>query len=327
MLGPFTLSALVVATVLVLSGVGKSLALDAAPSTLRALRLSRLPPRGVVAAVAVAELSVAGGLLLGPGALAVAAAGAALALSTVFLAVGLRAQALSSTDDCGCFGRLASTRVGPAMTVRNAAITVLAALALVGASIDPLAPSVAERLWVSPPTAAALVAVVAAIAVIGGTLRPSVRPTAKQAGEVPDAALIAPDGGVVVPRQRALRGRAQLLLFVRRGCGSCENLIDRMTWDRALLETLVDVRLIVPVSDDSALSTAGEGLHADPSGEFAVALGIPGDRPVGVLLTTRGEVLEPVAIGGEETASLVDSVLAAAADARGPRADEGLSTT
>jgi hypothetical protein len=97
-----------------------------------------------------------------------------------------------------------------------------------------------------------------------------------------------------------------------------------MTWDRALLETLVDVRLIVPVGDASPLSSADEGLHADPSGEFAVALGIPGNRPVGVLLTTAGEILRPVAVGGDATATLVDTVLAAAADAR---ADGGSSTS
>lgn len=326
MLGPFSLPVLALAAVFAVSGVGKLLDLDAAPATLRALRLSGLPPRTVVGAVAVVELVLAVGLLLGSGVVSATASGAALALSIVFLAVGVRAQTRASTEDCGCFGRLASTPVGPALTARNTAIAVLAGLAVVGSLSAPLAPAVAVRLALSPLLGGVLLLSAAALAVIAATLRPAGGRSASPAAGVPDAALLTPDGSVVVPRQRALRGRAQLLLFVRRGCTSCENLIDRMRWDRAPLETLVDVRLIVPVGDDMPLSTADEGLHVDPSGEFARALGIPGTRPVGVLLTTTGEILQPIAVGGDETAALVGTVRAAAADTGGPHAD-GTSST
>lgn len=326
MLGPFSLPVLVVAAVFLLSAVGKLLDLDAAPATLRALRLPSLPPRTLVGTVAVIELAVAGGLLLGTGAGAVTAGGAAVALSLVFLTVGVRAQTRASTDECGCFGRLASTRVGPAMTARTTALTALAGLALVGALIEPAAPALAVRLVLFPPLGGALLLTAAAIAVVGATLRPTRERAATTPAGLPDAAIITPDGGVVVPRQHALRGRAQLLLFVRRGCTSCENLIDRMTWDREQLETLVDVRLIVPVGDDMSLSSADEGLHVDPSGEFARALGVPGNRPVGVLLTTSGDVLQPIAVGGDETATLVGTVLAAAAEARGPHPERGSAT-
>lgn len=324
--GPFSLPVLVVAAVFVLSAVGKLLALDTALATLRALRLSGPPPRTVIGAVAVVELAVAVGLLLGTGLVAVTAAGATVVLSVAFLAVGVRAQTRASTDECGCFGRLASTRVGPAMTARNTALTALAGLGLVGTLVEPPLPALAVRLVLSPLPGVALLLSAAAIAVVGATLRPGGGRAADPA-HVPDAALVTPNGGVVVPRQRALRGRAQLLLFVRRGCTSCENLIDRMTWDRDVLETLVDVRLIVPVGDDMPLSAADEGLHVDPSGEFARALHIPGARPVGVLLTTSGEVLQPIAVGGDETATLVGTVLAAADEARGPHPDEGSTTS
>lgn len=319
--GLFALPSLAVASVFLVSSVGKILDLGAAPATLRALRVSGLPPRATVGVVAAVEFAIALGLLVGDGPVAVVAAIAALGSAALFLAVGLRAHLLASTDECGCFGPWASTRVGPAMTARNTALTVLAALAALGALDDPRAPSLAVRLALSPLPTAVLLISAAAIAVIGVSVG---RPAAlERPRSVPDAALITPEGGVVVPRQRALRGRAQLLLFVRRGCSSCENLIDRMTWDRDLLETLVDVRLIVAVGDGAALEGAGDGLHADPSGEFALALGIPGDRPAGVLLTTAGDLLLPIAAGGEETASLVDTVLAAAADARPA---EGTST-
>lgn len=320
--GLVLLLAFVVITTFAVSGASKLLDRDSAPATLRALRIEHLPARATVVAVAATEVLTAVGLLLGTGPVAAAAAVAALALSLVFLAVGLRAQARHSTDECGCFGRVASTRVGPWMTARNTALVIVSAIVAVGAFTMPAAWPVAAQVAAQPVASAALAVAALALAVIGASLRPAGRRSAA-VDAVPDAALITPDGGVVVPRQRALRGRAQLLLFVRRGCSSCENLIDRMTWDRDLLETLVDVRVIVPVGDGSALDDA-DGLHVDPSGEFAVALGIPGNRPAGVLLTTAGDLLLPIAVGGEETASLVDTVLAAAADAR---PTEGTSTS
>lgn len=313
--GFLLLPTVVVIATFAVSGGSKLFDLRSAPSTLRALRIEHLPARATVVAVAATEALVAVVLLLGTGPAVVSAAVGALMLSLIFLAVGLRAQARNSTDECGCFGRVASTRVGPAMTARNTALVVVTAIVVVGVLTEPAVSPLAAQVVGQPAASAALVLTALALGVIGASLRPS-RPRSTAGGAVPDAALITPEGGVVVPRQRALRGRAQLLLFVRRGCSSCENLIDRMTWDRDLLETLADVRLIVAVGDDAPLDDAGDGLHADPSGEFARALGIPGDRPAGVLLTTAGTLLLPIALGGEETASLVDSVLAAAADAR-----------
>lgn len=321
--GLVLLPALVVVATFAVSGVGKLLGLRSAPATLHALRIEGLPPRALVVAVAVTEILTAVGLLGGTGIVVATAAVSALALSLLFLAVGLRAHARHSSDECGCFGRMASTRVGPWMTARNAGLVVASGIVAAGALAAPAAASLVAHVAREPIASATLVLAGLAVAVIAASLR-SAAPRTTPDGPVPDAALVTPEGGVVVPRQRALRGRAQLLLFVRRGCSSCENLIDRMTWDRALLESLVDVRLIVPVGDGSPLDDAGDDLHIDPSGEFALALGIPGDRPAGVLLTTAGDLLLPIAVGGEETASLVDTVLAAAADARPA---EGTSTT
>lgn len=321
--GLVLLPALVVVATFAVSGVGKLLDLRSAPATLHALRIEGLPPRALVVAVAVTEILTAVGLLGGTGIVVATAAVSALALSLLFLAVGLRAHARHSSDECGCFGRMASTRVGPWMTARNAGLVVASGIVAAGALAAPSAGSLVAHVAREPIASATLVLAGLAVAVIAASLR-SAAPRTTPDGPVPDAALVTPEGGVVVPRQRALRGRAQLLLFVRRGCSSCENLIDRMTWDRALLESLVDVRLIVPVGDGSPLDDAGDDLHVDPSGEFALALGIPGDRPAGVLLTTAGDLLLPIAVGGEETASLVDTVLAAAADARPA---EGTSTT
>ena len=331
--GLVLLPALVVIVLFAVSGGSKLFDLRSAPATLRALRITRLPARTTVAAVATIEVVVAAALLLATGPVLVAAAVGALMLSLIFLVVGLRAQARHSTDECGCFGRVASTRVGPMMTARNTALVVVSATVVAGVFATPAPGSLAAQAVGAPFASAALAVTALALAAIGASLSPAsaspatpspVERRATAVGTVPDAALITPEGGVVVPRQRAQRGRAPLLLFVRRGCSSCENLIDRMAWDGEVLESLVDVRLIVPVGDDALLSAADEGMHADPSGGFAVALGIPADRPAGVLLTTAGDLLLPIAVGGDETAALVGSVLAAAIDARSA---EGPSTT
>jgi len=318
---------LVLIAVLGVSGVSKLLDLGAAADTMRALRLERIPPRSAVAAVAVMELAVAGGLALGIGGMLVTAATAGLVLMLGFFAVAVRAQRRHSTDDCGCFGRVARTRVGPWMTTRNAALVVLATLTLAGAALQPPAQTLAVRIAVDPIATAALTIAALSIALIGAsfraapevTPRPVVPPLSDAGAPVADAPLVAPDGTIVVPRQRALRGRAQLLLFVRRGCGSCERLIERVGTDVGPWEG-IDVRLIEAVGDGGS-PTPGGGLHVDPSGTFAEALGIPPQRPAGILLTTSGELLLPYAAGAEETDLLIDTVLAAV---RGADAAEGL---
>ncbi|WZH38766.1 MAG: hypothetical protein PIR02_08845 [Microbacterium enclense] len=78
---------------------------------------------------------------------------------------------------------------------------------------------------------------------------------------------------MVVPRQHALRGHAQLLLFVRRGCGSCEALIERADTDFAAMDA-IDIRLIAAVGDGLPVPVRGQ-VRTHPSGALAEALGIP----------------------------------------------------
>ncbi|MDQ1075552.1 MULTISPECIES: MauE/DoxX family redox-associated membrane protein [Microbacterium] len=303
-----TLPPLLLLVVLGVSGVSKLLDLDSAATTMRALRLGALPAPPTVAAVASVELAVALGLAFGTRELFSGAAVASLVVTLAFLAVAVRAQQQHSTDECGCFGRVASTRVGPWMTARNVALAVLASATLAGAIIDPPSNALLTRTLSDPLTAVSLVIVVAAIAVIGASFRPD-SATATSAAELP---LLTPDGTVVVPRQRALRGRAQLLLFVRRGCAPCEALIERATTDLAELDT-IDVRLIGAVGDDHRPAT-DEPIHTDLSGTFAESLGVPPERPAGILLTTSGDRLLPFAVGADETNLLIDTVVAALAE-------------
>lgn len=304
------LSPLLLLVVLGISGVSKLFDLDSAATTMRALRLGALPARPTVAAVAAVELAVALGLAFGTRELFSGAAVASLIVTLAFLAVAVRAQQQHSTDECGCFGRVASTRVGPWMTARNVALAVLASATLAGAIIDPPSNALLSRTLTDPFTAVSLVIVVAAIAVIGASFRPASAATAS----VTELSLLTPEGTVVVPRQRALRGRAQLLLFVRRGCAPCEALIERATTELTGLDA-IDVRLIAAVGDEQRPADDGP-LHTDLSGTFAESLGVPPERPAGILLTTTGDLLLPFAVGADETNLLVDTVVAALADQR-----------
>ena len=258
-----------------------------------------------VAASASAELAVALGLAFGTRELFSGAAVASLVVTLAFLAVAVRAQQQHSTDECGCFGRVASTRVGPWMTARNVVLTVLAAASLAGSVVAPPSIALLPRTFGDPVSMLALAVTGAAVAVIGASFRPD-SATATAAAELP---LLTPDGTVVVPRQRALRGRAQLLLFVRRGCAPCEAVIERATTDLAELDA-IDVRLIAAVGDDDRPATEGP-IHTDLSGTFAESLGVPPERPAGILLTTTGDRLLPFAVGSDETNLLIDTVVAA----------------
>ncbi|KTS12982.1 MauE/DoxX family redox-associated membrane protein [Microbacterium testaceum] len=305
-----TLPSLLLLVVLGVSGVSKLFDLGSAATTMRALRLGALPARPTVAAAASAELAVALGLAFGTRELFSGAAVASLVVTLAFLTVAVHAQQQHSTDECGCFGRVASTRVGPWMTARNVALTVLAAATVAGSIVDPPSIALLPRTFGDPASMLALAVTGAAVAVIGASFRPD-SATATAAAELP---LLTPDGTVVVPRQRALRGRAQLLLFVRRGCAPCEALIERATTDLAELDA-IDVRLIAAVGDDQRPAT-DEPIHTDLSGRFAESLGVPPERPAGILLTTTGDRLLPFAVGAEETNLLIDTVVAALREQR-----------
>lgn len=312
---------LTVAAVLIASGGGKLGSLGSASATLHALRLPVRKARLVVAAVATIELGLAAALLGTSGTTLTAVAIATSILMSSFFAIGVRARRLGSTDECGCFGGLLSTRVSRRMSVRNATLAAMA-LGIVGYSVTATMRSSAIATIASGPRTAALAVTATAACVLVGALFARSSTGSAEPNAVPTPligpALLAPDGTIVDPYQRALRGRAQLLVFVRPGCSSCTTTTSAVAARLPELERVADARVIVAAGDTVAATAPpefdGEPIHIDVAGQVAARFEVPAGRPSAFLLSTDGTVLLPYAEGLSEVLSLIEVVAAAGSE-------------
>lgn len=316
----------VMAMVFGVSGGAKLATLTRSAQTLRALRLDRwsVRPRVTVGSVALVELVLAGGLVTAGDSLRVAVVFGSLCATSTFLFVAVRATRLGSSDECGCFGDLLPTPVGGALIRRNGVLlAVVATLLVVCLDAANVPPPLAGGLPASLP---ALVLAILACGCSAAVFSASRQPAPVVRGEIGPggAVVIAEDGEIVDPVQRALRGRAQLLVFVRRGCSSCEAVTS------ALRETplrSVEARIITARGDGGEIEIERSGPpagatvreHVDPAGLLATQVGAPATRPCAVLLTTGGEVLEPIAEGRDQVLQLMDAIVTADGAADGDR--------
>lgn len=302
------------AAVLSLSAWGKLAALSRAGSTMAALRLSTRWPRTVVIAASAGELCLAVALLTTGGAALASSAVVMTSAALVFLLLGIRAHRLGSREDCGCFGTIAASRIGIGMHVRNGVLLALGATVVVVAATGE-APSTAVETIVRTPAHALITALaVLGTAILGALILRSPQQADAQNPHV-GASLLGPDGVVVDPMQRALRGRAQLLVFVRPGCQSCVRASAAITARSAELARIVDARVIVASGDGVAASVptdfSGDAVHVDIAGAFAERLGASSARPTALFLGTDGHVLMPHAQGLDEVSTLMDVIVAA----------------
>ncbi len=301
------------AAVLTLSAAGKLAALRNAGATMGALRLPTRWARTVVAAVSTGELCLAIALLSTGGTALTTTAAVMTAAALVFLALGVRAHRLGSREDCGCFGALAASRIGVGMHVRNAVLVALGATVAVVAAMGDASSTAVETIVRTPAPA-----LVSALGVLGtATLGAMIfRPAHQANAQNPHAgaSLIGPDGVVVDPMQRALRGRAQLLVFVRPGCQSCVNASATVAARREDLARIVDARVIVAsgdgVSASPPLDFDGDDVHIDIAGAVAEQFGASSARPTALLLGTDGQVLLPHAQGLDAVSTFIDVIVA-----------------
>lgn len=324
----------VMALVLGFSGVSKLGALNLSEQTIRALRLEigLMRPRAMVASIALVECLLAAGLATSAGPLRAAVASACLGTTSIFLLVAVRAVRLGSAEECGCFGAVLPLRVGGALVRRAIVLTGVAALLLlVSASPEGMAaPSIAADF--GDAFAVVVVSTVALgcgiVLTAGGGRAAQEKPIAQpdSAVESVGAVLVADDGEVVDPVQRALRGRAQLLVFVRPGCSSCEDVsaVLRDTPLRSVQPRIVRTvgdggELPLQRTDRSAIEVVRE--HVDLAGRVAGQLHAPGPRPCAVLVTTGGRVLEPKAEGRDQVLRLIDAIAVAEGLSRDDRVD------
>ncbi|MFD5224641.1 MauE/DoxX family redox-associated membrane protein [Microbacterium sp. NPDC058342] len=302
-----------IALVLILSAVGKLRALENASSALHALRLPRVAPRTIIVALAVVELSVAAGLFL-PGALARAAAIAAAALALCFLIVVTRAYLLGSREDCGCFGA-GGPPISARLVMRNAALltaTVLLSILAWKGSVPfsaLTAPDVAQSLVVL--LSGALLAAVLWLSVDPSHV-PRTDPVPSEAESMDDNArphvvLIERRTGIPRDISSAAAWRAQLLIFVKPGCGSCVEVMAELDERIDRLKRVAAPSLIVGAPAGHVPAERDDDrLLLDPADHNARLLGVGERRPVAALMATDGSVVQPLARGRDEILQLFD---------------------
>jgi len=319
----------VLAVVLVVSAVGKLRSPSRSAEAFRDLRVpAPLRHRAVVEALPWGELLLAVLLVTAGGPLAVAAAVAAVLLFAAYLALVVRALGFEAPVDCACFGEFAPGRISGRTVVRNAwllALAVLDLLVLTPVVAGPAAgTSVVARLstggawaWIVAAGAAALTTWLVTApspdaAAVSPTASPEYGRQTDDEGDylrsrTPSLPVLLADGTETDLRQLSTR-RAQLLLFVSEGCGSCQDVIAAAPRWRIDLPA-VDVRVVVTVPPGEGALTSTEepqSLH-DPRERLRDTFGF-GGTPSAVLLGADGLLAGGPVTGSVAVPEFVDEI-------------------
>lgn len=325
------LAPLVLAVVLVVSAVAKLRDPDSlveafaqlkVPAVLAQPWLRRLVPW--------LELALAAGLLVLPGPPAAVAALGAVALFAVYTVLIVRAWRAPEDASCNCFGALTTGRVSGWTVARN---VILLALSVVAVADAVASGGAAPRLLDAGILAWLLGAGVVALLMVAILHEPKAEPAEASAPEasgpwgegdegdeefvrlpIPYSRLTTA-AGQKVPLRELSAARAQLLLWVSLGCGSCTDVIARLEdWQAAMPE--VDVRPVASWAgalDGSVGSLADQVLVDDD--EVLRVFGSFG-TPTAVLLGADGLVAGGPVSGGTAVLELVDEMLEQLAEAR-----------
>lgn len=273
------------------------------------------------------ELGLAVALVALPSPLAPLASGGALVLFLVYTVLIVRAWRAHGGASCACFGGLTSGRVTGWTVVRN--------LILVGASLV----AVADALGAAPvvvrllaPDVLAWALGVAVVAVLVFTVvheAPADEPAAPAASmadvevdeedeyvrlPIPYSRLTTPTGQKVTLRDLP-RGRAQLLVLVSFGCGSCGPVIEALPrWRQEMPE--VGVRPVV-VSGDQVERLGDLADDALVDDEQAMQVFGRLGTPSAVLLGADGLIAGGPVVGTADVTDLAEGMLEQLAEARG----------
>lgn len=266
---------LLLAVVLVVSAVGKLRAPERSRAAFTAMGVPAWLDRPWVSkAHPWAEIALAALLLVASGPLGVVVAAAALLLMLVYVALVVRALRRPVDVDCACFGSIGGERVTVGTVWRNLWLT---ALAVVTVTCAVEGPSVVSRVgaldaaggwWLVSVLAAAVTA--GLVLGTGGhghantaeTAAPEVEEYLDDDGDylrsrTPAVPVLLGDGTTTDLRTLSAE-RAQLLLFVSEGCGSCVPVIEAVPEWREQLPQL-DIRFVLQVDREvSRLTSAAE---------------------------------------------------------------------
>lgn len=301
---PLTVPAVLLALVLLVSGVAKLADLETAAQAFTSLRLPRFLVRWKIPTLLpIGEVVLAIALIVTSGWLAVVVDVAAVLLFVAYLVVIVRALGFGEPVTCSCFGKLGLGSVDRFTAVRNVILVALAALALADATRGH---GVLERMrhfdggeWAW--TAGVLAAVVLTWLVAGhrGDAAPPAPAGASGAGledddylrvPIPFADVVTPAGTRVTLRDLASQ-EAVLLLLVSPTCGSCIDVIEHArTWQRTV--PMLRTSLVLPMaprSDVPGLADAGDfDLLFDEPYTVARLFGV--GTPSAVLLGADGKL-------------------------------------
>lgn len=327
----WVMAPLVLVAVFVTSAVAKLRDRQSTSSAIALLRLPAVATRSwVPVALPIGELALSGAMVTPWSWLVRLASVVCLALCILYWIVIGRAMRFDPRPTCGCFGRIGDQRVGGRTLLRNSMFVALAVAFVGWAARGRTVPAAVadfqagEWAWVCASLLTVLVTwfVVGRPAEVSGSkaVAPKRWDPAAEDDEadyirtpIPHVTLLSPDKEPMTLHEMA-SARAQLLVFVRCGCGSTYEGIARMPEWQATLPAL-DVRMVstVKLPDPTPELPTGEAWR-DHGGMAYTALNM-GGSPSAVLLGADGLLAGGPVNGMAEIEQFVADIAEALAEA------------
>jgi hypothetical protein len=318
-----------VAVVLVWSAIGKLREPAVAAEGFAALRVpSALSRPWIIRGHPWVELTSALLLVVAPGWLGMVGAMGALGLMSAYLVLVVRAVRTEEDVDCACFGAWGPGRVTQRTVWRNAWLLVLAALSVwaasEGRSLIVRTADTDSGWWVLALAAALLTAAVVLLPESGrSTVAPDHEPARDGDDEdyvrtrTPAVPVTLGDGSSRTLRELSA-SRAQLLLFVSKGCGSCADVIAAVPrWRESIPQ--IDVRLVVRRAPEATPLTSTDEpqtIH-DVHSWLRDTFGVRG-TPSAVLLGVDGHLAGGPVTGRDPVTTFVADIEQQVAEAMAP---------
>jgi uncharacterized membrane protein YphA (DoxX/SURF4 family) len=292
---------LLLAVVFALAGASKLTRRDDLRETLAEFRLPSRAASGGAFALPPVELVLAG--LLVPATTARWAAAGALVLLIAFCAAIGRSLARGERPDCGCFGRVRSTPIGPGTLVRNGGLAAAAAFVVAAGPGKSIGDAFAG-IHLSP-LAIALTVVGAVVAVQGwfswqlfeqhGRLLARIRALEEAPESAPEGLPLGAEGPPLELFDERLAPELPLaLVFSNTGCGACETLAPEL--ERLREEREGELEIVLVADNREALEayrivTVPSATVVDPDGRIAIQT-VVGATSVQELLSSHGRFSE-----------------------------------
>lgn len=317
---------LVLAAILVASGIGKLRHPEGAQEAFEALKVPESLNRPwLIRAHPWAELALAAALLVLPHPLSVVTAALALALFTAYLVLVWRVVASGEEASCNCFGAVGSSTVDAWTVARNALLVALAVFTVVDAAMGQSALARLRDLgsgwwWILGLVLAATMTYL--------VTREGSGPEAVAAEEfgpeedylrlpIPDVPVRLTDGAEQASLRDLAAERAQVLLLLNPGCGPCKMISGKVAdWASEVPE--IDFRVLHAMTHDNMMQMVPgwEPFYVqEVAGSVGQVFGNP-PRPSAILLGMDGLLAGGPVVGHIAVEQLVEDIKEQVAPAR-----------